>query len=549
MKSSMNSETDSSWQAATAGLAGRRRGCRASRTRVSAVAADSAHRRVRYASWSGSIIGRLRVFTTPSKWPIPAARCCTAFMVGLARSTGLRTIVDVNSIIATLGHTGNPGNLRGAAYTPPLNNQTLFRRDAYLCLYCGARFTYSLLSRDHVTPFSRGGHGYLEQRGVRLPPLQQRQGFANSGAGRHAASRGAVHADLRGVHFPEGPAGARGSDGVSARAFSALQPPARAHATLADVNGGWVGRSGARLSHRRQLFRFQAYYSMPPDMVDGDGNATHALYGFARFISDFMEQVRPERIGVAFDQSLRSETSFRCGIYPAYKANREAPPADLKRQFCAVPRILPAYGARGIRERGIRSRRHHRHFGGPSPRRRALQRAGDSRQGSIAAHPRRRRVLGLQRQYSLSIPRDRGALRRESRTRSPISWRSRAMRWTTFPGCPASAKRPPAELFAIFGSLDELYANLEKLPTMKLRGAAAVAAKLLAHKEAAYLARRLTGIVCDVPLGVTLDDLKPRPPDSAAPATSFSMLMDSATYCASKRGESRRHGRRQRWRS
>jgi hypothetical protein len=33
----------------------------------------------------------------------------------------------------------------------------LFRRDAYLCLYCGARFTYSLLSRDHVTPFSRGG--------------------------------------------------------------------------------------------------------------------------------------------------------------------------------------------------------------------------------------------------------------------------------------------------------------------------------------------------------------------------------------------------------
>src|SRR5260221_4779331 len=76
---------------------------------------------------------------------------------GTCARTGLRTIVDVNSIIATLGVTGNPGNLRGAAYTPPLNNQTLFRRDAYLCLYCGARFTYSLLSRDHVTPFSRGG--------------------------------------------------------------------------------------------------------------------------------------------------------------------------------------------------------------------------------------------------------------------------------------------------------------------------------------------------------------------------------------------------------
>ena len=48
---------------------------------------------------------------------------------------------------------------------------------------------------------------------------------------------------------------------------------------------------------------------------------SHAL------LSDLLEQVRPERIGVAFDHSARSETSFRNGIYPAYKANREAPPA------------------------------------------------------------------------------------------------------------------------------------------------------------------------------------------------------------------------------
>jgi hypothetical protein len=32
---------------------------------------------------------------------------------GTCARTGLRTIVDVNSIIATLGVTGNPGNLRG----------------------------------------------------------------------------------------------------------------------------------------------------------------------------------------------------------------------------------------------------------------------------------------------------------------------------------------------------------------------------------------------------------------------------------------------------
>jgi 5'-3' exonuclease len=80
---------------------------------------------------------------------------------------------------------------------------------------------------------------------------------------------------------------------------------------------------------------------------------------------------------------------------------------------------------------------------------------------------------------------------------------------------PGVGKKTAAELFAVFGSLDEIYANLDRIPLMKLRGAAAVAARLLAHKEAAYLARRLTGIICDLPLEATLDDLKPRPPDSA----------------------------------
>jgi 5'-3' exonuclease len=83
------------------------------------------------------------------------------------------------------------------------------------------------------------------------------------------------------------------------------------------------------------------------------------------------------------------------------------------------------------------------------------------------------------------------------------------------PGVPGVGKKTAAVLFAAFGSLDELYANLDRIPSMKLRGAAAIAARLLEHKDAAYLARRLTGIVCDIPLTATLDDLKPRRPDSA----------------------------------
>jgi hypothetical protein len=75
---------------------------------------------------------------------------------GTNARTGLRTVLEISSIIATIGHTANPGNTRHD-YVPPLNNQTLFRRDGYLCLYCAQRFASSDLSRDHIRPFSQGG--------------------------------------------------------------------------------------------------------------------------------------------------------------------------------------------------------------------------------------------------------------------------------------------------------------------------------------------------------------------------------------------------------
>jgi len=75
---------------------------------------------------------------------------------GVSARTGARTVVKVSSIVATVGHSHNPGS-RHHGYVPPLNNETLFRRDAHLCLYCAQRFPTSQLSRDHVTPLSRGG--------------------------------------------------------------------------------------------------------------------------------------------------------------------------------------------------------------------------------------------------------------------------------------------------------------------------------------------------------------------------------------------------------
>ncbi len=70
--------------------------------------------------------------------------------------TGVRSVIEVNSIIAT---TGESHALRKVSkrYVPPLNNIALFARDAYMCMYCGGRFQAVMLSREHVTPLSMGG--------------------------------------------------------------------------------------------------------------------------------------------------------------------------------------------------------------------------------------------------------------------------------------------------------------------------------------------------------------------------------------------------------
>lgn len=75
---------------------------------------------------------------------------------GINAQTRNQSIIDVNSIIATRGDS-YASIKANRNYTPPLSNESLFARDGYLCLYCGGKFGYRDLSRDHVTPMSHGG--------------------------------------------------------------------------------------------------------------------------------------------------------------------------------------------------------------------------------------------------------------------------------------------------------------------------------------------------------------------------------------------------------
>lgn len=82
------------------------------------------------------------------------------------------------------------------------------------------------------------------------------------------------------------------------------------------------------------------------------------------------------------------------------------------------------------------------------------------------------------------------------------------------PGVPGiGPKTASGLLVGVNGGLKELYENLDIVPSLPIRGAKTLPAKLQEHKDMAFLSYQLATIKIDVPLDVGLDDLHLIEPD------------------------------------
>lgn len=281
------------------------------------------------------------------------------------------------------------------------------------------------------------------------------------------------------------------------------------------------------------VYIFRAYYSMPDDMVDDDGNPVNALYGFCRFLGDFMEQVRPEHVAVLFDESLSS--SFRTEIYPAYKANRDPAPPELRRQFGQCRRFTRALG--------LLECAHPRY-------------EADDLIGSLVSEGR---AAGIP---STVVTRDKDLAQLISKQdvfwdfagKGKVGYDQIPDYFGVWPeqiadflalagdsvdnikGVPGVGRKTAIALLEHFGSLDDLYANLDSVHEVNVRGARTLGARLENHKEDAMLARRLTGIACDAPVERPTSGLKPVAPDLGA----INALFDEASIGMALRRQAER---------
>jgi len=259
------------------------------------------------------------------------------------------------------------------------------------------------------------------------------------------------------------------------------------------------------------IYIFRAYHSVPDTLTNADGEPINALHGFAGFLGGLLDEAKPEHMAVVFDESLT--TSFRNGIYPLYKANREPPPAELKRQFAFCRTLVDALGIAAYSSARFEA---------------------DDLIGTLAARLRGQDfsvvILSADKDLAqLLAPGD--LLWDYSRNRKHdyekvFDWlgvnAGQVADWLALtgdavdniPGIPGIGAKTAAALLAEFGSLDALYSGLDRVAQLNLRGAARVQRLLGEHREAALLARELTGIATDPDLKAGVRDVRRRRVDA-----------------------------------
>jgi DNA-directed RNA polymerase subunit RPC12/RpoP len=87
-------------------------------------------------------------------WQLGEGEDDVTYRGGLNRITGVMSRIVTAPIIAVKGESSAGKRLNKP---PALTNRELFRRDQYLCAYCGKIFKELSLTRDHIIPRSKGG--------------------------------------------------------------------------------------------------------------------------------------------------------------------------------------------------------------------------------------------------------------------------------------------------------------------------------------------------------------------------------------------------------
>ncbi len=261
---------------------------------------------------------------------------------------------------------------------------------------------------------------------------------------------------------------------------------------------------------------YRSYYAFIKNpRINSKGQNTSAIMGFCNTLNEVLEKEKPTHIGVAFDPH---GPTFRNEAYPAYKAQREETPEDIRMSVPIIKDILRAYRIPILQVDGYEA--------DDVIGTLALKlsgNAGESAESDITV-------------YMLTPDKDYGQLVRKNvfifrprhgggyETMSPETVCQKYSISSTdqvidllalmgdsadnFPGCPGVGEKTAAKLIEQFGTVENMLANTDQIKG-KLRE------KVEAAVEDIKMSKFLATIKTDVPIDMKLDELKLSEPDEA----------------------------------
>ena len=252
---------------------------------------------------------------------------------------------------------------------------------------------------------------------------------------------------------------------------------------------------------------YRSYYAFIKNpRINSKGLNTSAIVGFLNTLHEVLTKEQPTHLGVAFDPH---GPTFRSDVYPAYKAQREATPEDIRRAVPIIKDLMNAWNIPILQVDGYEA---------------------DDVIGTLATKAGAKGI----KTYMLTPDKDYGQLVSDNvfifrprhgggyETMGPEEVKAKYAIPSTqavidllalmgdsadnFPGCPGVGEKTAVKLINEFGSIDEMLSR-----TSEIKGA--LQKKVEEHVDDIRMSKFLATIKTDVPIELNMDDLKVTQPN------------------------------------
>jgi DNA polymerase I len=247
---------------------------------------------------------------------------------------------------------------------------------------------------------------------------------------------------------------------------------------------------------------YRAFFALPTDLATASGQVTNAVFGFTSMLINLLKDHTPDGIGVAFD---RPEPTFRHALVAEYKAGRAEAPDILRQQMGLVRQVLEALKIPMVDASGYEADDVIATLATQAKEKgdEVIVVTGDRDEYQLVEDPCVK-VLYNRRGVSDYVLYDEAGIKERTGVTPEQYPQYAALRGDpsdNLPGVPGVGEKTAAKLINTYGDLDGIYANVDK-NTPKLRE------NLKAHEAQVRQNAQATPLVRDVPLDISLDDLR-----------------------------------------